>query len=304
MIHIVNLREGIEIHKALGSEVRVAILELMLENEGINLNEIAGRLNLTNGALTGHIKKLEDVGLIVLNKNSDGRSNHKIYRIPYDRILTEVRSEQVRNNVYQAEIKPGLYTDFKVFPTCGIASPESVIGDYDDPRYFMDPNRAKAELVWFAKGYVEYILPSIIPKAQRIDEISISAELASEAPGSNDFYPSDIYFSINGVELGYWTSPGDFGNIRGRYTPEWWSITSNQYGLMKNLVVNHLGTFIDSIQISGVTIDELNLTSESTIRFRLSVPEKAKHVGGLTIYGRNFGNFEQDIKVQISYSPL
>ena len=304
MIHIVNLREGIEIHKALGSEVRVAILELMLENEGINLNEIAGRLNLTNGALTGHIKKLEDTGIIALNKNYDGRSNNKIYRITYDRILTEVRSEQVRNNVYQAEIKPGLYTDFKVFPTCGIASPESVIGDYDDPRYFMDPNRAKAELVWFAKGYVEYILPSIIPKAQRIDEISISAELASEAPGSNDFYPSDIYFSINGVELGYWTSPGDFGNIRGRYTPEWWSITSNQYGLMKNLVVNHLGTFIDSIQISGVTIDELNLTSESTIRFRLSVPEKAKHVGGLTIYGRNFGNFEQDIKIQISYSPL
>lgn len=304
MIHIVNLREGIEIHKALGSEVRVAILELMLENEGINLNEIAGRLNLTNGALTGHIKKLEDTGIIALNKNYDGRSNNKIYRITYDRILTEVRSEQVRNNVYQAEIKPGLYTDFKVFPTCGIASPESVIGDYDDPRYFLDPNRAKAELVWFAKGYVEYILPSIIPKAQRIDEISISAELASEAPGSNDFYPSDIYFSINGVELGYWTSPGDFGNIRGRYTPEWWSITSNQYGLMKNLVVNHLGTFIDSIQISGVTIDELNLTSESTIRFRLSVPEKAKHVGGLTIYGRNFGNFEQDIKIQISYSPL
>ena len=304
MIHIVNLREGIEIHKALGSEVRVAILELMLENEGINLNEIAGRLNLTNGALTGHIKKLEDTGIIALNKNYDGRSNNKIYRITYDRILTEVRSEQVRNNVYQAEIKPGLYTDFKVFPTCGIASPESVIGDYDDPRYFLDPNRAKAELVWFAKGYVEYILPSIIPKAQRIDEISISAELASEAPGSNDFYPSDIYFSINGVELGYWTSPGDFGNIRGRYTPEWWSITSNQYGLMKNLVVNHLGTFIDSIQISGVTIDELNLTSESTIHFRLSVPEKAKHVGGLTIYGRNFGNFEQDIKIQISYSPL
>ncbi len=304
MLHVVNLRDGIEIHKALGSKVRVQIMELMLENDGINLNEIANRLNLTNGALTGHIKKLEDAGLIALNKSYEGKSNHKIYKVTYDRVLTEMRSEKVEHNVYQAEIKPGLYTDFQVYPTCGIATPESVIGDYDDPRYFLDPNRANAELLWFSKGYVEYILPSIIPKSQRIDQISVSAELSSEAPGSNDFYPSDIHFSINGTELGYWTSPGDFGNVRGRYTPEWWSITSNQYGLLKNLEINHFGTFIDSVRISAVTIDDLRLTSDSTIRFRLSVPEDAEHSGGLTIYGRNFGNFEQDIRVQILYSPL
>lgn len=304
MLHVVNLRDGIEIHKALGSKVRVQIMELMLENDGINLNEIANRLNLTNGALTGHIKKLEDAGLIALNKSYEGKSNHKIYKVTYDRVLTEMRSEKVEHNVYQAEIKPGLYTDFQVYPTCGIATPESVIGDYDDPRYFLDPNRANAELLWFSKGYVEYILPSIIPKSQRIDQISVSAELSSEAPGSNNFYPSDIHFSINGTELGYWTSPGDFGNVRGRYTPEWWSITSNQYGLLKNLEINHVGTFIDSVRISAVTIDDLRLTSDSTIRFRLSVPEDAEHSGGLTIYGRNFGNFEQDIRVQILYSPL
>lgn len=304
MLHVVNLRDGIEIHKALGSKVRVQIMELMLENDGINLNEIANRLNLTNGALTGHIKKLEDAGLIALNKSYEGKSNHKIYKVTYDRVLTEMRSEKVEHNVYQAEIKPGLYTDFQVYPTCGIATPESVIGDYDDPRYFLDPNRANAELLWFSKGYVEYILPSIIPKSQRIDQISVSAELSSEAPGSNDFYPSDIHFSINGTELGHWTSPGDFGNVRGRYTPEWWSITSNQYGLLKNLEINHVGTFIDSVRISAVTIDDLRLTSDSTIRFRLSVPEDAEHSGGLTIYGRNFGNFEQDIRVQILYSPL
>ena len=57
-------------------------------------------------------------------------------------------------------------------------------------------------------------------------------------------------------------------------------------------------------QISKITIDELQLTSESPIRLRLSVPETAAHLGGLTIYGRNFGNYDQDIKVMISYSPL
>lgn len=304
MIHVVNMRDGIQIHKALGSEIRVSILELMLANTSINLNDIAKELNLTNGALTQHIKKLEDVGLIALTKPQDGKNNNKIYKVVYDRLLTEIRIEKGEKNVYQAEVKPGLYSDFEVYPTCGLASAESVIGDYDDPRYFKDPNHVFAEMVWFAKGYIEYILPSIIPQKQKIDQISISAELASEAPGSNDFYPSDIYFSINGTELGYWTSPGDFGTIRGRYTPEWWSITSNQYGLLKTLVINHQGTFIDAIPLSSVTIDDLNLTSDSIIRFRISVPETAEHLGGLTIYGKNFGNFDQDIKLAITYSPL
>lgn len=304
MIHVVNMHEGIAIHKALASEIRVAILDLMLENESINLNDIAQKLNMTNGAITQHIKKLEDAGLITLTRLTDGRNNNKIYKVSYDRILTELRSEKTAPNVYQSEIRPGLYTDFQVFPTCGIATAESVIGDYDDPRYFSDPNHVSAEMVWFAKGYIEYLLPSILPKNQQIDQISISAELSSEAPGSNDYYPSDIYFSINGTNLGFWTSPGDFGNIRGRYTPDWWSTTSNQYGILKTLVVNHDGTFIDSIPISKITIDELQLTSDSPIRLRLSVPETAAHLGGLTIYGRNFGNYDQDIKVMISYSPL
>ncbi len=304
MIHVVNMRDGIQIHKALGSEIRVSILELMLANTSINLNDIAKELNLTNGALTQHIKKLEDVGLIALTKPQEGKNNNKIYKVVFDRLLTEIRMEKGEENVYQAEIKPGLYSDFQVYPTCGLASAESVIGDCDDPRYFKDPNHVFAEMVWFAKGYIEYILPSIIPQKQKIDQISISAELASEAPGSNDFYPSDIYFSINGMELGYWTSPGDFGNIRGRYTPEWWSITANQYGLLKTLVINHQGTFIDAIPLSSVTIDDLNLTSDSIIRFRISVPETAEHLGGLTIYGKNFGNFDQDIKLAITYSPL
>ena len=304
MINVVNLHDGIELYKALGSEIRVAILELILQNDSINLNEIARTLNLTNGALTAHIKKLEDVGLITLQKNALGNKNHKIYRVAYDRILTELRPVEVLQNVYQSELKPGLYTDFKVFPTCGVALPDQIIGDYDDPRYYFDPRHVDAELVWFAKGYVEYTLPTILPPGQKIDQIVISAELSSEAPASNDFYPSDIFFSINGKDIGYWTSPGDFGSIRGRYTPDWWSSTSNQYGLLKTLVINHEGSFIDSIPISDVTIDVFRFTSDSTIRFRMSVREDAQHVGGLTIFGRHFGNFDQNINIQIFYSPL
>ena len=62
MLHIKSLDEGLDIFKALGSEVRIEIIKILLQNDGMNMNELAGRLNITNGALTGHIKKLEDCG--------------------------------------------------------------------------------------------------------------------------------------------------------------------------------------------------------------------------------------------------
>lgn len=75
MLHIKSLKEGLDIFKALGSEVRIEIIEALLENRGVNMNELAGRLNISNGALTGHIKKLEECGLVSISNESAGHGN-------------------------------------------------------------------------------------------------------------------------------------------------------------------------------------------------------------------------------------
>ena len=54
MLHIKSLDEGLEIFKALGSEVRINIVKLLLENREMNMNELASSLGITNGALTSH----------------------------------------------------------------------------------------------------------------------------------------------------------------------------------------------------------------------------------------------------------
>ena len=51
------------------------------------------------------------------------------------------------------------------------------------------------------------------PPYGRITQLTVSAELSSEAPGVNNQWPSDISFSINDVLVGTWTSPGDFGDV-------------------------------------------------------------------------------------------
>lgn len=304
MLHIKSLEEGLNLFKALGSDVRIEIVRILLENRGMNMNELASHLNITNGALTGHIKKLEECGIVTVSNDASGHGNQKICSVHLDKILIDLQNPVENENVYNTSIKVGLYSDYDVYPTCGLASGDKIIGEVDDTRYFAHPDRYSADILWFTRGYVEYAIPNFIPFSQRIDEICISAELSSEAPGVNNIWPSDIYFSMNNEFLGIWTSPGDFGDVKGIFTPDWWFPNWNQYGLLKMLVINKNGTFIDGLKISDVTIDKFNLTSKSSIKFRMEVPDTAEHVGGLTIYGKNFGNYNQDINVRISYSPI
>ena len=304
MLHIKSLDEGLRVFKALGSDVRIEIIKLLLQKKDMNMNELATELNITNGALTGHIKKLEDAGLISISNEVSGHGNQKKCSVHLDKILIDFDPQSTPENIFQTELRVGQYSDYSIYPTCGLASYEQLIGEVDDPRYFAHPDRYHADILWFTKGYVEYIIPNFIPTLQKIDQISISAELASEAPGFNNVWPSDIHFYLNDVCLGSWTSPGDFGGVKGIFTPDWWAPNWNQYGLLKLLVINDKGTFIDGLQISNVTIHDFNLDYKSTIKFKFAVPDTAQYVGGLTIFGKNFGNYNQDINVRISYSPI
>ncbi len=305
MLHINSIGEGLELFKALGSDVRVRIIEILLENNNrMNMNELASQLNITNGALTAHIKKLEDCGIIGTANEPSGHGNQKICSVNQDKILIELNLPQKNTNVYHTSVKVGHYSDWNVKPTCGLASSSHVIGEVDDSRYFASNERFEADILWFTQGYVEYTIPNFIPYGNKVEELTFSFEISSEAPGFNENWPSDISFYLNNVEVAQWTSPGDFGVVQGTLTPDWWFRNWNQYGLLKMLQINRKGTFIDGLKKSNITIDNFNLTDKSILKFRMDVPEDAEHVGGLTLFGRSFGNYNQDIDVMINYSPV
>lgn len=304
MIHITSLDDGLETFKALGSDTRIQILNILLENEQMSMNQLATELNISNGALTGHIKKLEECGLINISNESAGHGNQKMCSVTQDRIIVDIKKPIDYKNVFETEIKVGQFSRHQVWPTCGIATSESVIGEFDDIRYFNHPDRFTANILWFTKGYVEYTIPNLIPSNQRITQLSISAELSSEAPGIDNNWPSDISFYINDTKIGMWTFPGDFGDVHGMFTPQWWPQNWNQYGLLKLLVINDYGTYIDGLKISDVSTLSLHLDYNSDIRLRLAVENDSEHVGGITLYGKSFGNYDQDIRVAINYAPL
>jgi predicted transcriptional regulator len=302
MLHFENMANAIEVFKALSAPARIQILELLYQNKDMNLNDLAQKLGLTNSAISMHIKQLEEAGLIEIRTTSGKRGSMKICRPIHDMLAVNLAPSENEELCYCDDIEIGFFTNYKISPTCGIATVTEIIGELDDPKYFSFPQRYNASILWFANGFIEYTLPNRLKPREELSEFRLSFEIASECPGVCDDYPSDIHFSINEIPLGFWISPGDFGNRRGRFTPDWWGNSLNQFGLLKTLTVNEKGTFIDgSSKISDVTVKDLNINHQTPIIFRFSVPEETPHCGGLTLFGTGFGDYGRPMKLRLSY---
>jgi predicted transcriptional regulator len=301
LLHVVNLREGLPVFKSLASSQRVAILEMLYERGAMSMTDIADALGITAGALTSHIKMLADAGFLTIAFTSGKHGVQRVCSAAEQRILIDPAQAARNINVYETEIGVGQYSNYEAFPTCGLATPEHVIGEVDDPRYFASPERVNAAILWLGHGFVEYLLPNFLKPDQQAVELQISMEIGSEAPGSSDDWPSDITFSLNGVALCTWTSPGDFGRSRGIFNPAWWDRNWNQYGLFKLLSVNQTGTFIDGGKRSGVTLEDINIQHATNLVLRVCAPKDVQNAGGLTLFGRRFGNYDQAIRVRMQY---
>ncbi|MFC4811129.1 ArsR/SmtB family transcription factor [Paenibacillus sp. GCM10023250] len=285
-------RKWLPLYEALASDVRLRILEL-LSAQPMNVKELAAALGLSSAIVTMHTKKLEKGGLIHTKLVRRGGGTHKICSLAVSRVeLSLPQPEGQKRECQEIAVPVGHYTDFEVHPTCGLATTERIIGQFDDPRYFMEPERMHAQILWFGKGFVQYRIPNYVLPGQALDEIEISFEIGSEAPGVRADWPSDIHFYLNDTLLGVWTSPGDSGDGRGRLTPAWWTV--NQYGWLKVVRVTNEGTFLDGQRLSAVTLRDI-VRTRNDWQLRFEVPEDAEHVGGFTLYGEGFGNYSQSI---------
>ncbi len=292
---------ALPVYEALASDVRLRIIHL-LAKEPKNVKELAEAVGLSSAIMTMHTKKLEKAKLIQTEMVRGRGGIQKLCRLCVDKIEIDFPAkEETYRESHRTELSVGHYTDFEIHPTCGLATPWKQIGEFDEPRYFWDAERVNAKILWFGRGYIEYKVPNFLLPSQIPEELIISMELSSEAPGNNDNWPSDIAFSLNGKELGTWTSPGDFGDSRGKYTPPWWPDAINQYGLLKHLRVTKEGTYLDGNRISDVALDDVQIRGKHWT-FRVACMDEAKHIGGVTLYGAGFGNYNQDIVFQLYYT--
>lgn len=301
-IELTNKKHMLEISKALANEARLEILRL-LSYESLSVNEISDKLCSPLTTVASNIQILENANLIRTRLQSGKRGMMKLCSIVYETInfnmINPVLNGDEKDQVI-TYIPIGNYFSFDVKPTCGLVGEKGFLARDDDPSSFTSSKRFEAQLIWFHEGYLEYRVP-INPK-KKIKEINLSMELCSEAPYFRNVWPSDITILFNDVDIGTWKCPGDFGGRRGKFTPEWWSISSTQFGLLKNWKVDKTGSTIDYVSLSDVTVDKIFAKSKNVfVSIKIMIKSDAKNVGGINIFGEKFGDYAQGIIFKVTY---
>jgi len=298
----ITFEDGLEVLKGLASPIRISILKALHEKGPQNVNELSAGLRLPQSTVATNVQVLEKAGLILTEAVKATKGHQKICSVRYDEIIVRFGGEKRERspNLVEVEMPLGLFTNCEVSAPSGLCSTEGIIGLLDVPDSFLDPSRVRAALLWFGRGYVEYQFPNNARLLNvPVESVEFSMELSSEVPGTNLNWPSDITLWVNEIPIGTWTSPGDYGDKRGVYTPDWWKLEGSQYGKLKTWRVSKNGTFIDGVRISDVSTAEIDLANHSSIRLRIGIDDKAEHPGGINIFGKGFGNYSQDIIMRL-----
>lgn len=293
-----------EIFRALGSPTRLSILRLLSERE-LNINELGRCLDVNLPTVSKHVQALEQAGLVASEYMAGTQGTQKRCRLQHRRLLVSFEQEPMPENQCEEISMPlGLYSLVNPEgPTCGLASADGTINLADDPQSFLYPDRHTAQILWMSDGFIEYVFPNKLPTSVEIWKAELQMEICSECPDFNNDYPSDITVWFNGVEVGTWTSPGDFGGKRGRLNPPWWNDHGTQFGALKTFSVSREGSFVDGVMASEVTIRDTMIVPHQPITARIGIKPDAAHPGGFNLFGKAFGNYKQDLLLRLHYLP-
>ena len=216
----------------------------------------------------------------------------------------------VLSSIYREQLQVGNYVSHDIHgPYTGLMSENGEIigGRWDVPEAFDLPEHVNADFLWFTYGWIKWEYPLDIPEDAEITSLEYIVEVASECCKANWNWPSNLTVSINDVEIGGWTIPGDpdaslgVAKQENHLSPE-----LTQYGWLTSWIVDKGGTHFgyrfrlgdkEHGRISDVTIDDLGLSPGGRLSLKLSIPPS----GGLNIFGDTWGDYDQDPTLVVKY---
>lgn len=301
MIYINNLEKAQQLFDALSSPMRMKIIELLQQTNSMNMDTLSKALNISNGALTAHVKKLSDCGIINIKLQSVGHGTQKLCMLGESKVVIDLIDQTLSGKYERLELNVGQYSSCKINPTCGLCDKNRPLFDFDIPQYFKYPEHFEAELLWFCDGFITYSFPNPLREGQKLTEIQLSMELSSEGPFLAKDYPASIHFYNHDKLLGKYISPGEFDEHRGKLTPEWWFY--GQYGELITITIGESGTCINGLDVSSYSIRDVLLDAgeDDFIRLKISCEEHSTTKGGVMLFGKSYGDHPQGIVMRVIY---
>ena len=287
---------------ALASVDRIRVFKTLLYQPK-SISSISQETDISISTTSRYAQDLADAGLISITYQP-GIKGHTKYCAQEALSCKFVLEPDTKNSAnltrreYISEMPIGMFSLCNITSPCGMLGAVEPLAIKDNPAMFFLPQRMNAECLWFNTGMLGYTFP--VPedfiKDRAPKSLSFSFEVCSETHNYNLDWPSDITIRINGREVLTFTSPGDFGGTRGKFTPSYWPVTCTQYGILKKVEITSQGAFLDGVLIdANHTLESLEIAKNNMICFEIGVKETAVHRGGINLFGKNFGDFNQAI---------
>jgi predicted transcriptional regulator len=286
----------LEISRALSSPQRLEILAL-LNASSLSIKELSSMTKSPMSSTLLNVNILAACGLIEISETYTRAGKSKLCSRNCDHLEVAIHHDTsaVGKKLVLA-IPIGNYSDYDVARGngCGIATIKHTIGVDNDPDIFFSEERYQAAYIWFGQGSLTYRISNrSLPR--KLSKISLAFEACSEAPFYRNDWKSDITLFFCGKEVGTWTSLGDFGGRRGINNPSWWPDALTQFGVLTTWEIRPDGTYVNNEKISDVTVEDIDIKKDPYISFTIGVKPDAKYVGGLSLFGKGFGDYGQDI---------
>lgn len=289
---------------ALGNETRLKILRrLQSEPYAMQISALGRELGIPTTTLLYHLEKMEKAELVRVYYKSTSHGTQKIVvrdlRGADLRFYFSMRRGRSHSEKFTQSMGVGQFTEFfgSDFNFC---TAEKRYVNLNDNCYH--PERFAAELVYTTNGIISYRFSNQVAKFHKVNELSVSLELCSEAPYFDNNYLSDITFWINGTEICTYTSLGDFGDHRGLCNPQWWRSVDTQHGVIVTITVDDDGVYINGEEtMSKANLKKLHLEKGNCIELKFGNKPTATNLGGFNVFGKRFGDYPQDISLALSY---
>ena len=298
-----NIERTTKVCKAVASEVRLTILKLLV-TRSMTISELAENLMLPLSSVCLHTKLLKEADLITITSEPGKRGVKKLCGIKSATVDLDIFHHVAQRRGHaekRIQIPIGSFSLCEIEPPCGLCSATGFIGRMDSVHSFYLSQKSEASLIWFSSGFLEYHISNHLLLEDTPQEIELSFEICSEAPGYNHDWPSDIAVDINGQKVAHFRSKGDYGDRKGMQNPYWWKEGNTQYGEYRRVMIRRDGTYIDGTRCSDFTIDALKMREGAYFALRIHTDCDSECIGGINLFGRNFGDYPQDIMMKTTY---
>lgn len=288
--------------KALSHPLRIKLLYQLLKAPR-SVIELAKSNGMTNSTILFHLRILEKANLAVCKTKPNKKGKTLVFYINFSEIkINTLSNVNTPVKVETQSIGVGNYIYCK---------PEQYIRFSTDERFIVfdnidayNPVRFDAKLICIDNGEVCYAFSNAFTQKGNVEKLEFSLELSSESPYYSNDWKSEIIFTVCGIDVATYLSPGDFGGKRGKLTPIWWDDRYSQYGLLVTLEIKSDGVYLNNTKVNNrIKLSSIPLTESDKLTFSIRTDKSRKYAGGFNIFGKTFGNYAQDILLKANYIP-